>query len=59
MNIKTEFGNFMRLSDLFTFMRIENKDKIFVKSADYWGAEFITNSTFTRNEIRQALTGCF
>ena len=57
MNIETEFGNFMRFKDLATFMRLENKDTVFISSADGWGAGFIKNTTFTQDEIRQIIKG--
>ena len=57
MNIETEFGNFMRFKDLATFMRLENKDTVFISSADWLGAEFVRDATFTQNEIRQIIEG--
>ena len=57
MNIYTEFGDFVRFKDVATFMRLENKNTIFISSADWWGAEFVKNTTFTKDEIRQIIEG--
>lgn len=43
MIIKTEYADFICFADVLKFMQLENKDKIFIQSADWWGIECVLN----------------